>query len=221
MAIDTHCPNGHVVRVKEHLAGRPVRCPTCATKFRVAAWAHLPLARLVPLAPEVVATLPRARPLGAGTRPPTSQDRPDGPREAARVLDTGSPATVGRDAVRPETDQSEWHVVESDFPALQESENDAAEHEVVSVEMVPEAVAAAAEGQPTELHAVIAERPELTWCIAFPGGDPTEPLDAATMQAWLDGGHATGTEVVWRSDWPEWRPVQDVFPGFFAGGFRF
>ena len=71
------------------------------------------------------------------------------------------------------------------------------------------------------LHPVIAERPELTWCIAYPGGEPTEPIDAATMQAWLDGGHANGTEVVWRSDWAEWRPVQDVFPGFFGGEFRF
>jgi hypothetical protein len=32
------------------------------------------------------------------------------------------------------------------------------------------------------------------------------------MQAWLDAGQAEGTEVVWRSDWPEWRPARDVFP---------
>jgi hypothetical protein len=61
------------------------------------------------------------------------------------------------------------------------------------------------------LHPVIAEQPDLSWCIAFPGGEPTPPMPAATMQAWLDSGEATGDEVVWRSDWPEWRPVRDVF----------
>lgn len=62
------------------------------------------------------------------------------------------------------------------------------------------------------LHPVLAERPDLQWCIAFPGGEPTEPLPAESMQAWLDAGQAEGTEVVWRSDWPEWRPARDVFP---------
>ena len=62
------------------------------------------------------------------------------------------------------------------------------------------------------LHPVLAERPDLQWCIAFPGGEPTEPLPAESMQAWLDAGEAEGTEVVWRSDWPEWRPARDVFP---------
>jgi len=62
------------------------------------------------------------------------------------------------------------------------------------------------------LHPVLAERPDLLWCIAFPGGEPTEPLPAESMQAWLDAGQAEGTEVVWRSDWPEWRPARDVFP---------
>jgi hypothetical protein len=61
------------------------------------------------------------------------------------------------------------------------------------------------------LHPALAERPDLEWCIAFPGGEPTEPLSAASMQAWLESGQVTGTEVVWRSDWPEWRPARDVF----------
>ena len=62
------------------------------------------------------------------------------------------------------------------------------------------------------LHPALAERADLQWCIAFPGGEPTEPLPAESMQAWLDSGQAEGHEVVWRSDWPEWRPARDVFP---------
>lgn len=189
MAIETHCPNGHRIRVKDHLAGRTGRCPTCGAKVRIEAAEQLPLARLVPLAPEVVATLPRARPLGAGRR--------------------------------PAADGQSWQVVEADVAAAADSMPDVADRELERIEPLPAAGGTDDGGPQPALHAVIAERPDATWCIAFPGGDPTEPLDAATMQAWLDGGHATGTEVVWRSDWPEWRPVQDAFPDFFGGGVRF
>jgi hypothetical protein len=66
------------------------------------------------------------------------------------------------------------------------------------------------------LHPVLAERPDLLWCIAFPGGDPSEPVSAESMQAWLDGRQAEGTEVIWRSDWSDWLSVRDVFPEYFA-----
>jgi len=189
MAIEIHCPNGHRFRVKEQLAGRTGRCPTCGTKLQIEATNQLPLARLVPLAPEVVATLPRARPLAA-------------------AASGGNP--------RPAADGQSWQAVAADIAAAAASMPDVADRALERIEPLP----AAGDLRPT-FHATIAERPDATWCIAFPGGDPTEPLDAATMQAWLDGGHATGTEVVWRSDWPEWRPVQDAFPDCFGGGVRF
>lgn len=69
---------------------------------------------------------------------------------------------------------------------------------------------------PRTLHPALAERPDLEWCIAFPGGEPTEPLSADSMQAWLASGEVAGTEVVWRSDWPTWRPARDVFPDAIA-----
>jgi hypothetical protein len=219
MAIETHCPNGHRMRVKDHLAGRTGRCPTCGTKFRIEAAAQLPLARLVPLAPAIVATLPRARPLGAGTQPPAGPDARDPRTEGGGIL---APAPPGDAAARPAPDRRAWEVVEADIQARENSTQEDSTHDVSDRDMVGiEPVAAAEGGPPPSLHAVIAERPDLTWCIAFPGGDPTEALDAVTMQAWLDGGHATGTEVVWRLDWPKWRPVQEVFPDVFGGGFRF
>jgi len=175
MRIVAHCPNGHRVKVKDHLAGGLGRCPTCGIAFYIESESELPVARLLALDPAVVATLPRARPLGQANAP-------------APVAAADPPAAPGVDQ-------------RGISPAAQQ--------------------APAAAPPPPALHESIAERPDLTWCIAFPGGEPTEPLDAQTMQAWLDGGHATGTEVVWRADWPEWRPVQDVFPGFFVGDFRF
>lgn len=67
-------------------------------------------------------------------------------------------------------------------------------------------------GQPAAgLHPSLSERPDLLWCLAFPGGEPTPPMPAESLQLWLDGDDAFGTELVWRSDWPEWRPVREVF----------
>ena len=61
-------------------------------------------------------------------------------------------------------------------------------------------------------HPAIAERPDLAWCIAVPGGTASEPMSADALQAWLDSGLPSGDELVWRADWAEWRPSAAVFP---------
>lgn len=58
----------------------------------------------------------------------------------------------------------------------------------------------------------IAAALEAAWCIALPGGEPSQPLPAAEMLAWLTSGAATGKELVWRSDWTDWRSIDVVFP---------
>jgi len=63
-----------------------------------------------------------------------------------------------------------------------------------------------------QFHPTILQDVQLVWSIAFPGGDPSEPLTAKQLQDWLDEGQATGNELVWRTDWPEWIPVRQVFP---------
>lgn len=75
----------------------------------------------------------------------------------------------------------------------------------------------AAGDRPPALHPAIAERPELAWCVAVPGGEPSPPYDAVSLQRWLDAGSATGEEVVWRADWAEWVPIRTVFPQFVPG----
>ena len=69
-----------------------------------------------------------------------------------------------------------------------------------------------AEPDPTPAHAVLDERPDLAWCVAVRGGAPSAPLAVAALRAWLDSGAATADHVVWRADWPEWRPLAEVFP---------
>ena len=182
MGIMAQCPNGHRVKVKDHLAGRKGLCPTCGAKFRVPKPVSvpgrtlepavdepaLPLARLIPLDAAVVATLPRALPPGT-MRTAASEAEPPEPVEP-----------------EPETFESE--------------------------PLDAEPVAS------RPLHPAIADRPDLTWCIAFPGGDPSEPVAGASVQEWLDAGQATGAEVVWRADWPQWHPIRDVFPDIRFGG---
>lgn len=66
--------------------------------------------------------------------------------------------------------------------------------------------------EPATSPDVITEAPDATWCVAVPGGEPSEPMTGETLLAWLTEGHATGGELVWRSDWPEWRAIRQVFP---------
>ena len=188
MGIVCHCPNGHRVKVKDHQAGKRGLCPTCGTKFSIPAVAgvatdgseepegmpdlsQLPLARFVPLAPAVVATLPRAMPFGA-----------------ARAAAAAAAAAA----------------------------NESLESYAETIPLGTDPFAAGpADAAPSPLHPAIADRPDLSWRIAYPGGEPSEPVDAATMQDWLAGGQAEGTELVWRADWAEWLPVRGVFPEFF------
>lgn len=203
MGIVAHCPKGHRVKVKDEFAGRKVLCPTCQVKFRIPAPAvvgglptalpALQTARLLQLAPEVVATLPRAFALG---HPPAAQP----PATQPSLPDPFAPEPFTPVSFAPEPFAPEPEAPEPIYqqPGIQEpfSQQEPAAQSF--------------------LHPALTDRPDLLWCIAFPGGDPTEPMPAETLQAWLDSRQATGTEVVWRSDWPDWLPVREVFPEYFV-----
>ncbi|MEI7782525.1 MAG: hypothetical protein WCJ18_11455 [Planctomycetota bacterium] len=192
MRIVAHCPNGHRIKVKNELAGRKVLCPTCQVKFRIPAAAAmgdmpaapvgLQTARLLQLAPEVVATLPRALAFGQAPAAQPFAPAPFAPEPVAS--EPAAPAPIFQE------------------PIFQEPYS-------------PERVSPQAPAAQSFLHPALTDRLDLLWCIAFPGGAPTEPMPAETMQAWLDSRQANGTEVVWRADWPEWRGVRDVFPEYF------
>lgn len=84
-----------------------------------------------------------------------------------------------------------------------------------AAELVPDFSEVAAEPDhvaSTVSFPALAERPDLAWCYAVRGGGPSAPLAAATLRTWLESGAATVDHVVWRADWPEWRPLADVFP---------
>jgi hypothetical protein len=194
MGIPVQCPNGHRMRVKDSLRGKKGLCPTCGAKFRIE-----PVSG--PGRAEGMPGLPCAReipldPAVIATLPravPYGAIRAEAEAAAARAA---SDPAGGRGAEADEAASSSIHDEVPDDPIA----------EVVDVEEPPRRLAAA-----------IADRPDLTWCIAFPGGDPSAPIDGFTMQDWLDARQAEGTEVVWRADWPEWLPLREVFPEYFRG----
>ncbi len=84
----------------------------------------------------------------------------------------------------------------------------------------PAPVAAEAPPPPAArpLHPVIAEAVDAMWSVALPGGDPSEAISGGDLQEWLESGEATGDEIVWRADWPDWVAIRLVFPEHMPAG---
>jgi hypothetical protein len=80
---------------------------------------------------------------------------------------------------------------------------------------IPLANGSAAETAPSGTEttpSAIAEAATASWCIAVPGGQPSDAMSSSALLEWLTSGTVTGGELVWRSDWSDWRPVAEVFP---------
>jgi hypothetical protein len=196
MGIVAFCPRGHRVKVKDELGGRKGICPECQVRFRIPPpGMDLPVARVVSLDPARAERLPRAVVLGSDDllRAAVGKAQRDDGREAAES-DGMEAEDLPTDAFEPE---------------------DSAGQDPKPVDRDPAEGGAAA--RPAALHPVIAERPELTWCVAVPGGEPSPPYDGPALQRWLDAGSATGAEVVWRADWAQWVAIRTVFPQFVPG----
>jgi hypothetical protein len=86
--------------------------------------------------------------------------------------------------------------------------------ELEVAEVVEEVGTSPQEEPASPWHPLLAEQPELAWCIAYPGGESSEPLPAEAVHQWLESRQATGAEVIWRADWPEWLPIASVFPEY-------
>lgn len=191
MGIVAFCPNGHRVKVKDELAGRKGICPTCSARFRI---------------PRKGAELPRAAAGDEWERPPPARVLSLDPLVASTLpvacaLDDAD--TV--DAIEPAMEPGD---ALPDFVPVSSGEDDPGP--VENPPDRPPGGLPAAGSRPA--HAALDERPELAWCHAIRGGTPSTPLTAADMRAWLDSGAASTGHVVWRADWPEWRPLGEVFP---------
>lgn len=197
MGIVCQCPNGHRVKVKDQFAGKRGLCPRCGTTFSIpATGGELQEPGDTPAAPQF--PLARFVPLDQeviATLP--------------RALAWG---TVHAAAVPAASQNSP-----ADEPLESESPDTAKYDEVVTDVGEDQFVPAPDDAAAAPLHPAIADRPDLSWRIAYPGGEASEPVDAIVMQQWLAAGQAEGSELVWRADWGGWLPVRGVFPEFFPG----
>lgn len=114
MGIVSFCPQGHRVKVKDHLAGRKGICPTCGARFRIplasvdpppaagasVASAALRVAEIVSLDAAVAERLPRALPLARAFEPAVAP-------LAAPVADSGRAVTAPAARVAEEHDAVE------------------------------------------------------------------------------------------------------------------
>lgn len=189
MGIVAHCPRGHRMKVKDSLAGRKGICPTCGARFRI---------------PPSSAVLPGG-PVTPGAVPAESIPTPSS--AAAGSL----PLAAGRGTSPPGTVVSLDASLAAGLPEL-----------LMLVHSVdgggldgPPPAAVQVDPDPTADLEVDDEdnaADALVWYVAIPGGQPSAALSEPEMLAWLDSGRPTGREVVWRSDWPGWRPIAEAFP---------
>jgi hypothetical protein len=188
------------VKVKDELAGRKGICPQCQARFRIpVAGTELPVARVVSLDHAFAARLPRAAVIGGGDLLGFSGASPTDPPVAGQ----------GRRDPQTTMEARSGDVPAEAFEPL-DGDSDAQDSEEASASL-PADVA------PPRLHPVLEERPDLVWCVAIPGGEPSPPFTPEALQRWLEAGLATGEELVWRADWTEWVPMRTVFPGFSPG----
>jgi hypothetical protein len=201
MGIVCRCPNGHRVKVKDHQAGKRALCPNCGATFSIpAAGGGAADGSRAPEGTPDHSQLPLARfvPLDPSVIATLPRAMPFGAaRAAAAAAAPAAAAAAAATAEPPESLEPYAETLPLGVDPFAGGPSDAA---------------------PSQLHPAIADRPDLAWRIAYPGGEPSEPVEAATMQDWLAGGQAEGTELVWRADWADWQPVRTVFPEFFPGG---
>lgn len=198
MGIVSYCPQGHRVKVKDHLAGRKGICPTCGAKFRIPLVSVAPIVRS-PAAVPAASAVETQEPLEASTLP------------VAAVVSLDAAIAAGLPPVLPFTP-----AVAAGRPAAPPAETlEPAADTGHEPEPEPE-LEVAEEADP--LPAAIAEAPAASWCVALPGGEASSPMSGDALLEWLGSGEVAGTELVWRSDWPDWRPIDTVFPEGERGG---
>jgi len=205
MGIVAYCPSGHRMKVKDFLAGRKGICPTCGARFRI------PMAS--PASPPArVPAPPAAARKAAADDPPIAAATASALQDIRIVADAGSSAVAEVVSLDPAAAVGLPELLMLADAAEAAACDDLPPEATVRVEPDPTAdVEIAADDDPVADDDGDAAG-VLFWYHAVPGGQPSAALGEAEMIAWLDSGQATGREVVWRSDWPGWKPISEAFP---------
>ena len=238
MGIKFNCPNGHKLNVKSFLAGKKGVCPHCGAKFRIPSTpaeddhedgpaldvSSLPVpAQPVPAqpAPTQPATGPAiaAVPQGASHAHPAAAVTPGGIVGGAlpvgqAVVPPGAgvqpqPAMVGAPAVAVAVRPAGTAVgapvgMAAGVPVGQ----------VVPAGYAPPGPSPTVGNPVMPAGAIdpIAENPNAVWYVRPPSGGQYGPARGDIMRKWIAEGRVTGTSLVWRDGWPDWRNAAEALP---------
>jgi uncharacterized protein DUF4339 len=204
MGIKFTCPHCNTaLNVKSELGGKRGRCPSCQQKIEI------------PTESKAGAAAPTA----AATQPGPSAPSVAAPRAGAESS-AGTPAAFSPPTESPAADHLE------SFPALQTTTGQpggqqagaqAAPAAQTAAVTQPAAAAQPAAGiQPAVGTApvdAISESPQLQWYVMPPGATSQYgPAVGEEFRAWIKEGRVTADTLIWRQDWPEWKPAGMVFP---------
>ena len=214
-----HC--GHPLHVKDFQAGRKGRCPECKGQFRI------------PLSDAQFSLDPKANQSAADSAITSSalenatsiatsslatadavKQRASSPRSTTNHRDSLSSEPLNHESLSNqsllEQDSLPEPLIDSGESVANES-NEYAESPLDPVSDSPQSQGNDGLIQPK----VIAEAPSATWYVRPAAGGQYGPAPTEIMWQWLVEGRVGVDSLVWRDDWPEWHPANQVFAEFF------
>ncbi len=230
-----HC--GHPLHVKDFQAGRKGRCPECKGQFRIpltdaqfsldpkanqnAADSAITGAASSSASSLVTSSLatadavtqrtiaPRSTTNHRSTTPQSTSSTINSLNDGSQNNDTRDNALLSNSSLL-EQDSLPEYVIDSQAAAAAES-FESAESPLSPVD----------DSQPSQGNdeliqpKVIAEAPSATWYVRPAAGGQYGPAPTEIMWQWLVEGRVGVDSLVWRDDWPEWHPANQVFAEFF------
>jgi hypothetical protein len=197
---------GHVLNVKQHLAGKRGLCPKCRAA--------------IDIPEQSTASRPR-EPVAQQEQPALQSVAATSSGEAAirEVEARPTPAFAGASPIAPATAASptgtSTSVTREPAVVVKAADN--------SVRPAPGgAVPAAVAVAPAVATAIqkvdpIAEAPQMQWCVLPPGAsNHYGPAPGEMFRCWIQEGRVSPDSLVWRQDWHNWERAGDVLSQFNA-----
>jgi DNA-directed RNA polymerase subunit RPC12/RpoP len=184
MGIRFSCPAcGRGLNVKTDLAGKRGRCPHCQAKIIIPDEDARPAEVAASVAAAPESHASGTQASGSDTGAVQPASTPAAP--FAGVTSDASPAATPQPATTPIA------------PAVAAAP---------AVPVIP-AVAAPATNDP------LSEAPQQPWYVMPPGAsNQYGPATGEEFRGWIQEGRVTADSLVWRQDWPQWKPAGSVFP---------
>lgn len=215
-----HC--GHPLHVKDFQAGRKGRCPECKGQFRIpqsdAQFSLDPknaADSAITSSASTNASSIATSSLATSSQRTTTNNRSTTAHSASLPNDL-----LNNDSLNNESHSKHSLLEEDSLPDSLLNSQVASATE--SVENAESPLSTAEDSQQSQQGddgliqpKVISEAPAATWYVRPAAGGQYGPAPTEIMWQWLVEGRVGVDALVWRDDWPEWHPANQVFAEFF------